>query len=504
MQQVSADLQFQKAQAFHKGEELVPKDLAKAEKIYNEILNHNLGNVAVLTALGMLHAEVGHWGLAIQILHAAIGADPNLPVAWNAMGMAFGNIQDHESADLAFANAGELFGKIGETKLQGQVWSNRAGMRVNNNQSRECVEFARKALICNADDEQAEFHLALGLLEQQEWAEGFDRHESRHRFKNNKNVAVRNYAKRESATSAIKGGRSKEEFVKGWLEPTPTWDFKTKGLVVIHGEEGLGDEIMFASCVADAVATGAEIVLEPSPRLHALFSRSFPGVEVHGTHKLDGSEWLTPERKVDFKIAAGSLPMHCRRREQDFPRVPYLKADPSARDAYRSLLPEGKLRVGVSWQGGVHQTHVHLRSLPLSALSMVLEHDVDWVSLQYHPHAAVECKELEEKSGIVVHHWPDIVGQGQDYDKTASLVAGLDLVISARNSVVHLCGAMGVPCWVLSPLKTDWRMGSNREHPAWYGRHVKMFRQGKYEKDWGPVIERLSLGLTGLLDRAAA
>ncbi len=48
----------------------------------------------------------------------------------------------------------------------------------------------------------------------------------------------------------------------------------------LYREQGIGDEIRFATMVPDVVARGGEVTLEVSPKLHALFQRSFPSTRV--------------------------------------------------------------------------------------------------------------------------------------------------------------------------------------------------------------------------------
>ncbi len=352
----------------------------------------------------------------------------------------------------------------------------------------------------------------MALLELQRWDEAWDWHESR--------LLPRD------PTDLDKQAKVSTRNYHGPDGMTPWWDGKTKGLLVIHGEQGLGDEIMFMSCIPDVLATGCDVVIECAPRLERLFKRNFEAHSrgptklspplVVGTHKLDGSEWIadTPPTehdgawgygKPDFKIAMGSLPKFFRRTEESFPRVPYLTGDAARAQEIQKMVPaNGQPRVGISWQGGVERTHVWLRSLPLPNLKLLLQQPVNWVSLQYTPDAAKEVAEFEAESGIKIHHWPEIVEAPADYDETAAVVAGLDLVITVCQSVIHLCGAMGVPCWVLTPAKPDWRLGLTRSSPAWYGPHVRLFRRAPEDEDWGPVLERIAGELDLWLKEKAA
>src|SRR5207237_256540 len=55
----------------------------------------------------------------------------------------------------------------------------------------------------------------------------------------------------------------------------PAWDGKpiAKGTLLILGEQGIGDEIMFASCYRDAIGRAERCIIECEPRLQGLFAR---------------------------------------------------------------------------------------------------------------------------------------------------------------------------------------------------------------------------------------
>src|SRR5262249_1146497 len=64
--------------------------------------------------------------------------------------------------------------------------------------------------------------------------------------------------------------------------PLPHWDGGTLAgkSVLIWTEQAPGDEIMYASMFADVIAAAGRCVIQCSPRVSALFRRSFPGVEI--------------------------------------------------------------------------------------------------------------------------------------------------------------------------------------------------------------------------------
>src|SRR5262249_46226027 len=121
---------------------------------------------------------------------------------------------------------------------------------------------------------------------------------------------------------------ARAEFARGWPDyearkqssphyrprafPYPEWQGPASGArsVLVHGEQGLGDEIMFASCLPDLMACVSRCVIDCSPRLASLFARSFPGAEVHAIVDEADLSWLACTGAIDAQVAMGSLPRH--------------------------------------------------------------------------------------------------------------------------------------------------------------------------------------------------
>jgi hypothetical protein len=83
--------------------------------------------------------------------------------------------------------------------------------------------------------------------------------------------------------------------------------------------------------------------------------------------------------------------------------------------------------------------------------------------------------------------------------ETASYLLGLDLVISVDTSIVHLAGALGIPCWVLLPSwDTDFRWGDSTcgSSTVWYPNHT-VFRN---PQDWGTVFKNVKECLNHVKD----
>jgi ADP-heptose:LPS heptosyltransferase len=118
------------------------------------------------------------------------------------------------------------------------------------------------------------------------------------------------------------------------------------------------------------------------------------------------------------------------------------------------------------------------------------------VSLQYTD--SKEELDLMDALGYDIKRMDEYV-KAKDYNETARLVASCDLVISICTTVVHLAGALGVRCWVMTPKFPAWRYQNTGGMP-WY-RSVRLYRSPEVSQDgWFPVITRISHDLNELVD----
>ncbi len=262
-------------------------------------------------------------------------------------------------------------------------------------------------------------------------------------------------------------------------------------VVLVCREQGLGDEIMFASCIGEIVSRAANCIVDCSPRLAALFARSFPQAVVHGAEQSDTDiRWLKNAGSIDYQIGVGSLPGFFRPGLDDFPEHDgYLRADPMRTQKWKARLesPACAMTVGIAWRGGMASTRRSMRSLELRTLLPVLRTaGVRFVSVQ-HDATLDEIETVCAGENIKLDHWPEVVA---DIDETSALISALDLVISVCSTPVHLTGALGRPAWVMVPAVAEWRYLDTGERMPWYP-GVRMFRQAQ-SGDWQPVIQAIA------------
>lgn len=268
----------------------------------------------------------------------------------------------------------------------------------------------------------------------------------------------------------------------------PLWrgDALAGRTIAVLSEQGLGDEIMFASCLPDVLALAGHVVIQGEPRLLPLLARAFPQATVLSRDSGLGARG----RRPDCEISIGSLPLHFRPSRDSFATTAgYLRADASKVAAWRAqCATDNGVLVGIAWRGGTLRNRQYLRSLALADLAPVLRTaTAAWISLQAGNPAQELCA-LEQNSGLRVRQVMN--DAGGDIDELAALIAALDLVITVDNTVAHLAGALGKPVWILLPFSAEWRYGRDDETTPWYP-SARLFRQPA-PRDWRPVIERVA------------
>jgi tetratricopeptide (TPR) repeat protein len=334
----------------------------------------------------------------------------------------------------------------------------------------EAIASYRQARALDPDFAQAGLSESLAQLLQGEYAEGWQNYEWRWQSKAH-NTPMRNYSQ-------------------------PLWRGArlSSGPVLIWGEQGVGDEIMFTGLMPEAMRTGNKFIMDCDARLQPLFARSFPDVTVVPRHA-EADRSANPandKRGVAFSahLPTGSLPGLFRATPAAFAatKAPYLIADPIARERFRGRYTEGTNTrlAGITWHTN-SRNYGRTRSIDLSTLLPLLAiPEVRWISLQYGNHDLLEKEAAEAGAPI---HIDRTVDQLSDIDLFAAQVAAMDIVVTIDNSTAHLAGALGVETLTLLPFAPDWRWLRDREDSPWYPT-MRLLRQPK-RGDWESVMQKL-------------
>ena len=268
----------------------------------------------------------------------------------------------------------------------------------------------------------------------------------------------------------------------------PIWDGSEldNGSLLLWGEQGIGDEIRFASMIPEILPQSNKIFIECSAKLVPLFKRSFPSAEIiaapDALKKCEGGEF-------DLMCPLGALGKIFRNDADDFPcHDGYLIADKSLTLEFRErLIRLGQdAKIGLCWRSGLSGAFRSDHYVEFAQLEPIFElKNKTFVNLQYDI-TKTELDDITANLGVHLHHWDD-VDLLNDIDRAASLTKALDLVISASTSVSCLAGALGVPVLEFRPTPVPekflidghcpWfpsmRYISKRSHEPW----SKVFRQ---------------------------
>jgi tetratricopeptide (TPR) repeat protein len=329
----------------------------------------------------------------------------------------------------------------------------------------------RRAIAADPNEADAQWGLALGLLRCGQFEEGWEQYEWR--------WLTRSF---------------RADHLPGSL---PDWTPELAvGRLLVWGEQGLGDQILFATMLREVLELVPEVTLRADPRLRPLLQRSLPALRLADPDApLEESAW-------EAQIALGSLGRHLRPQLADFlaHRAPFLQADPQrSADLREQLAPGGRLVCGISWASRGAGL-AWRKSIPLAELAGALHcPDVLLVSLQYGP-VADDLQALQMATGMEVVE-AEGVDTLNDLDGLAALITACDVVVSISNTTVHLAGALGVPTWVLLQAAPNWRWGQRGDgEPSHWYESVRLFRQNGSD-DWTTPLEQLRAELAALQAR---
>jgi Flp pilus assembly protein TadD len=282
--------------------------------------------------------------------------------------------------------------------------------------------------------------------------------------------------------------------------------------VLLVGEQGLGDEFMFANILPDvekAVGANGKLQIAVDPRLITLFQRSFPKAEV-GAYEdrmlIDANDGNKAFRLVPFAASGnepdywapiGSALQYYRNSLADFPHQAFLKPDPARVAEFRALLDKmpGK-KIGICWRSMMLGAKRAKYYSPVDMWGPILKTPgVTFVNLQY-GECADELKRMQEKFGVTVEVIPGL-DLRDDIDGSAALSAALDLVISAPTAAAATAASVGAEVWFLTAGRTWPQLGTD-EFP-WYA-DTKVISPEKFG-DWADVMFKTGARLAAFIGR---
>ena len=261
-----------------------------------------------------------------------------------------------------------------------------------------------------------------------------------------------------------------------------------KGRLLIWAEQGLGDEIFYAGLLPALCAEDVSITLSADKRLHPIYRRSFPKVDLLDKDILMNS---SVDTGFDAQAPVGDLGLLLELDSAAIQatRSPYLRSDPVKRDSYRrtiSALGPG-LVCGVAWKS-VNPKFGKDKSIGLDSFEPLLDlPGFHFINLQY-GEVKEEIQHIKSKLSVDVHQVPGI-DVFRDIEGLLALIDACDVIVTTSNVTAHLAGSIGKRAAVLVPHSKGkiWYWHHNDERSFWYPT-LNLFYQDN-PLTWNQTIE---------------
>jgi tetratricopeptide (TPR) repeat protein len=412
--------------------------------VIQTLLENNPNDGVALNFMGILHLERHNFSSAYQYFRRASQETPSSAPVWTNLGLAAHELGRNEEGIKCYMHSASLNNEYVK------AYVNAAAIFIEESRWDEAEKCCNLAFEIDPDNSLAKKNMAHVYLAKHDWLNGW------------------------KCWDLTLGSKYRKEWVYG---DEPRWDGTKGKTVVIYGEQGLGDEINYASVIPDAIRDCKKVIIDCDPRLAKLYQRSFPDAEVYGTRRDEQPAWLETAQ-IDARCAVSTLPMFYRNSEESFPGTPYLKADQELVDMFKGMWA-GKKAIGICTHGGSKMTGESWRTLQATDFIPLFNKypDAVFVSLDY--------KGQLNNPKVKEFPWAT---QVQDYDLTSALIASLDCVVGINTTAMHCANALGINTHILVSNWHQWRYERNY---VW-SRTANLYRQG-LDESWRKVVDKVSL-----------
>ena|GEM_PF-934437 len=272
----------------------------------------------------------------------------------------------------------------------------------------------------------------------------------------------------------------------------PQWERGLHKRPIVWTEQGVGDQILYASLIEALAGEVESVVVLIDMRLAGLMQRGCKAKNV---------TFLPHNAKVkmsehDSHVPIASLGKYFINRVTDIPLYTsqfYIKADPERVELMRKELGnDEQFTVGLAWTSTAAAIGKH-KSVPLELFKSILDTPyVRCLNLQYG--AAQEEGRGYHPSLITTH-----IDTFFDLENVAAMIELCDVVISPSCATVHLAGAMGKDVLLLDANKLWYWNNKQGNESLWYP-GVKIFQRENMNAPWDLQLKQVKEELDFMLD----
>ena len=462
-------------------------DLESAENLYREALKRDINNAEAYNLMGVIKLQNNSPEVALDYIRKAISIKPEeyfyetLFQAYIRLG-DYQGIIDNENIvktqfpksfpllfDLAVAFKNEKRHKealkyyekalhINPESYDG--WSNVANIYSIEGRTFDAVSAMNVCHALRPNDDDTSYFLGIDYMRTKNYAKGLPLFEKRF----SKKIAFSSHNKTMPEV-VRKDNEWKGENIKN----------KT---ILIYYEAGFGDVLMYARYLPLVAQKCKKLIFMCPKELASLFKEN----KHLGIDEIIDSFIPSIPLKIDVHASLLSLPYLLKLKGDNVFTTPegYIVPNMEMVEDYRKkLFNTDKIKVGIKWRGNT--TFDKDRVIPAEYFEQLIKVP----NTQFYSFQTFEGSEETSKLNGIIDIGTNLV----NFSQTAAALRNLDLVICNDTSLVHLAGAMRVPCWVMLPYEVNWRWHTDLSKCDWY-ESVKLFRQ-KSIGDWQSVFDQI-------------
>ncbi len=455
---------------------------AVAERLLLTCRQQAPGSIEIINSLALAQASQMNLAAAIATLTTALEAHPTEPILWNTLGLILFSDGRMEEAATFLGEALRLNPGMGQARIAlADALMFTAGFDQEKQsfalaEGERSITDAPPSLVATARVSQAKRLFVAGRL-----TEGWQAYEARHDLTYEDATAFPLPYRQWQAGTSIEGRH-----------------------LLLIGEQGLGDEILFAQTVRDVIAalgSKGRLTLALDPRLQSLAARSFPTAQIvpHTTGRANGRGLRgieTPFAKdeaPDLWAPLGTAMAALRPDANSFgPAARFLVPDPARVAHWRAWLSTLKAgrKIGIIWKSLLVDLNRARYFAPLSAWEPVLTMPgVQFISLQY-GQAEDDLRAIAQQMGVQVAVPPGL-DLKDDLEGVAALCAALDMTIGPATATTNLAAASGSPVQIyMTP--ASWPLFGQDHYPSYPKAQVQLLdRFGAWDEAMAAMAEGL-------------
>lgn len=255
--------------------------------------------------------------------------------------------------------------------------------------------------------------------------------------------------------------------------------------ILVWAEQGVGDQILFSSMLADFNNLVKDLTVSIDKRLKTIYERSFPKI------KFISNQEKIEIKNFDFHLPMGNLGFFLRNRSEDFKtqKNQFLFPDDQIKkNILKDVKNSKKIICGLSWTSS-NKDYGRWKSISFQEIAKKISSlNFKFLNLEYENNFD-EIKHLSEKHNLDFDNFQDI-DKFNDFESLSALISSCDIVVTISNVTAHFAGALGIKTYLLAPYSFGrfWYW-SDESLSRWYP-SISIIRQ-KNQFSWDETLKDL-------------